>query len=323
MFLPNVSPKFTLFQFAQLFLVLSLQFLTKSLTLASLSGILLPSSLPPLSYCFFPPLSFYCLLPYLLWSLSLLEILILLNIYSISQTRNHSDLDRTTKVRVYCRNWAGCKINQLFLFLPVPFVFSFHYFYCILHFLFLLISHHYDKSNFPICKGNQGSISELLCWTKDKRKHKVCAIIPSKILETIRFVWFDLWYKTMYHSSDSLHVHRQSVYLLCSVLYLSSINLPLFEIRVWWRYLQSIQTKLAENLNDISIVKLALIPPSLPCLSSCSGESGSGKTEACKQIVKHLTCRASCSRNTFDTKIKHVSSILTTEWNEVTPWPLG
>uniref|UniRef100_A0A452GMZ2 Myosin motor domain-containing protein n=1 Tax=Gopherus agassizii TaxID=38772 RepID=A0A452GMZ2_9SAUR len=41
-----------------------------------------------------------------------------------------------------------------------------------------------------------------------------------------------------------------------------------------------------------------------------SGESGSGKTEACKQIVKHLTCRSSSSRSTFDSKIKHVSSIL-------------
>uniref|UniRef100_A0A8C4WAC3 Myosin XVI n=1 Tax=Gopherus evgoodei TaxID=1825980 RepID=A0A8C4WAC3_9SAUR len=41
-----------------------------------------------------------------------------------------------------------------------------------------------------------------------------------------------------------------------------------------------------------------------------SGESGSGKTEACKQIVKHLTCRSSSSRSTFDSKIKHVNCIL-------------
>ncbi|KYO41301.1 unconventional myosin-XVI isoform D [Alligator mississippiensis] len=40
------------------------------------------------------------------------------------------------------------------------------------------------------------------------------------------------------------------------------------------------------------------------------GESGSGKTEACKQIVKHLTCRSSSSRCTFDSKIKHVTCIL-------------
>uniref|UniRef100_A0A8C3XQK5 Myosin XVI n=1 Tax=Chelydra serpentina TaxID=8475 RepID=A0A8C3XQK5_CHESE len=41
-----------------------------------------------------------------------------------------------------------------------------------------------------------------------------------------------------------------------------------------------------------------------------SGESGSGKTEACKQIVKHLTCRSSSSRCTFDSKLKHVNCIL-------------
>uniref|UniRef100_A0A8C3IGH4 Myosin XVI n=1 Tax=Chrysemys picta bellii TaxID=8478 RepID=A0A8C3IGH4_CHRPI len=41
-----------------------------------------------------------------------------------------------------------------------------------------------------------------------------------------------------------------------------------------------------------------------------SGESGSGKTEACKQIVKHLTCRSNSSRSTFDSKIKHVNCIL-------------
>ncbi|XP_074839297.1 unconventional myosin-XVI [Carettochelys insculpta] len=41
-----------------------------------------------------------------------------------------------------------------------------------------------------------------------------------------------------------------------------------------------------------------------------SGESGSGKTEACKQIVKHLTCRSSSSKRTFDSKIKHVNCIL-------------
>ncbi|XP_019380888.1 PREDICTED: unconventional myosin-XVI [Gavialis gangeticus] len=41
-----------------------------------------------------------------------------------------------------------------------------------------------------------------------------------------------------------------------------------------------------------------------------SGESGSGKTEACKQIVKHLMFRSSSSRCTFDSKIKHVNCIL-------------
>ncbi|XP_039570301.1 unconventional myosin-XVI isoform X2 [Passer montanus] len=50
-----------------------------------------------------------------------------------------------------------------------------------------------------------------------------------------------------------------------------------------------------------------------------SGESGSGKTEACKQIVKHLTSRASCSRNTFDTKIKHVNCILEAFGHAKTP----
>lgn len=116
--------------------------------------ILLPSSIPPLFYCFFPPLSSYFLLLYLLWSLSLSEILILLGIYSTSQRGNHSDPEKITKVRVYCRNWAGYKINKLFLFLPVPFLFSFPSSYCILHFPFLLIPHHYYSSNFPICKEN-------------------------------------------------------------------------------------------------------------------------------------------------------------------------
>uniref|UniRef100_A0A672TVC4 Myosin XVI n=1 Tax=Strigops habroptila TaxID=2489341 RepID=A0A672TVC4_STRHB len=50
-----------------------------------------------------------------------------------------------------------------------------------------------------------------------------------------------------------------------------------------------------------------------------SGESGSGKTEACKQIVKHLTCRASSSRNTFDTQIKHVNCILEAFGHAKTP----
>lgn len=87
-------------------------------------------------------------------------------------------------------------------------------------------------------------------------------------------------------------------------------------MKVWLRYLKPIQTELGENINNISNVKITIIPPSLSCLSSCSGESGSGKTEACKQIVKHLTCRASSSRNAFDTKIKHVSSIPITEYNK-------
>lgn len=39
-----------------------------------------------------------------------------------------------------------------------------------------------------------------------------------------------------------------------------------------------------------------------------SGESGSGKTEACKHIVKHLACRS--SSNSFESKIKHINCIL-------------
>ncbi|XP_416950.4 unconventional myosin-XVI isoform X1 [Gallus gallus] len=50
-----------------------------------------------------------------------------------------------------------------------------------------------------------------------------------------------------------------------------------------------------------------------------SGESGSGKTEACKQIVKHLTCRSSSSRSTFDTKIKHVNCVLEAFGHAKTP----
>ncbi|KAG9492232.1 hypothetical protein GDO78_000641 [Eleutherodactylus coqui] len=38
-----------------------------------------------------------------------------------------------------------------------------------------------------------------------------------------------------------------------------------------------------------------------------SGESGSGKTEACKHIVKHLALRCSSRKNSLHSKIKHVS----------------
>uniref|UniRef100_G1NPS6 Myosin XVI n=1 Tax=Meleagris gallopavo TaxID=9103 RepID=G1NPS6_MELGA len=50
-----------------------------------------------------------------------------------------------------------------------------------------------------------------------------------------------------------------------------------------------------------------------------SGESGSGKTEACKQIVKHLTCRSSSGRSTFDAKIKHVNCVLEAFGHAKTP----
>nr|XP_005904392.1 PREDICTED: unconventional myosin-XVI [Bos mutus] len=41
-----------------------------------------------------------------------------------------------------------------------------------------------------------------------------------------------------------------------------------------------------------------------------SGERGSGKSEASKQIMRHLTCRSGSSRPIFDSKFKHVMSIL-------------
>ncbi|XP_044525273.1 unconventional myosin-XVI [Gracilinanus agilis] len=41
-----------------------------------------------------------------------------------------------------------------------------------------------------------------------------------------------------------------------------------------------------------------------------SGESGSGKSEASKQIVRHLTCRSTSSKCLFDCKIKNVNCIL-------------
>uniref|UniRef100_A0A8C6RHG4 Myosin XVI n=1 Tax=Nannospalax galili TaxID=1026970 RepID=A0A8C6RHG4_NANGA len=41
-----------------------------------------------------------------------------------------------------------------------------------------------------------------------------------------------------------------------------------------------------------------------------SGERGSGKTEASKQIVRHLTCRTSSSRAMFDSRFKHAMCIL-------------
>ena len=42
-------------------------------------------------------------------------------------------------------------------------------------------------------------------------------------------------------------------------------------------------------------------------LSYFSGERGSGKSEASKQIMRHLTCRSGSSRPIFDSKFKHVS----------------
>ncbi|XP_062051238.1 unconventional myosin-XVI [Lepus europaeus] len=41
-----------------------------------------------------------------------------------------------------------------------------------------------------------------------------------------------------------------------------------------------------------------------------SGERGSGKSEASKQIVRHLTCRSSASRALFESRFKHVLCIL-------------
>ncbi|XP_073068466.1 unconventional myosin-XVI isoform X2 [Manis javanica] len=41
-----------------------------------------------------------------------------------------------------------------------------------------------------------------------------------------------------------------------------------------------------------------------------SGERGSGKSEASKQIMQHLTCRSGSSRPVFDSKFKHVMCIL-------------
>uniref|UniRef100_A0A8C9CB59 Unconventional myosin-XVI n=1 Tax=Phocoena sinus TaxID=42100 RepID=A0A8C9CB59_PHOSS len=41
-----------------------------------------------------------------------------------------------------------------------------------------------------------------------------------------------------------------------------------------------------------------------------SGERGSGKSEASKQIMRHLACRSGSSRPIFDSKFKHVMSIL-------------
>ncbi|XP_008591011.1 PREDICTED: unconventional myosin-XVI-like, partial [Galeopterus variegatus] len=40
------------------------------------------------------------------------------------------------------------------------------------------------------------------------------------------------------------------------------------------------------------------------------GERGSGKSEASKQIVRHLTCRSGSSRALFDSRFKHVMCIL-------------
>lgn len=42
-------------------------------------------------------------------------------------------------------------------------------------------------------------------------------------------------------------------------------------------------------------------------LSFCSGESGSGKTEACKHIVRHLAVRSSPKGFSLEPRMKHVS----------------
>lgn len=44
-----------------------------------------------------------------------------------------------------------------------------------------------------------------------------------------------------------------------------------------------------------------------------SGERGSGKSEASKQIMRHLTCRSGTSKPVFDSKFKHVSFLLILE----------
>lgn len=50
-----------------------------------------------------------------------------------------------------------------------------------------------------------------------------------------------------------------------------------------------------------------------------SGERGSGKSEASKQIMRHLTCRSSTSRSIFDSKFKHVSALFGLE-NMLSQW---
>ncbi|XP_053311241.1 unconventional myosin-XVI [Spea bombifrons] len=48
----------------------------------------------------------------------------------------------------------------------------------------------------------------------------------------------------------------------------------------------------------------------LPQCFILSGESGSGKTEACKHIIKHLALRCASSKISLYSKIKHVTNIL-------------
>ncbi|XP_053732780.1 unconventional myosin-XVI isoform X1 [Synchiropus splendidus] len=51
-----------------------------------------------------------------------------------------------------------------------------------------------------------------------------------------------------------------------------------------------------------------------------SGESGSGKTEACKHIVRHLTARSTCKEFALESMMKHVNCILEAFGHARTPW---
>lgn len=51
------------------------------------------------------------------------------------------------------------------------------------------------------------------------------------------------------------------------------------------------------------------------CVSFSSGESGSGKTEACKHILRHLTARSSPKGFALEPRMKHVSLDISPQHN--------
>ncbi|XP_077014773.1 unconventional myosin-XVI isoform X2 [Tamandua tetradactyla] len=91
-------------------------------------------------------------------------------------------------------------------------------------------------------------------------------------------------------------------------------DLPIYSTMVSQLYLSS-SGKLCSSLppHIFSCAERAfhqLFQEQRPQCFILSGERGSGKSEASKHIMRHLTCRSGLSRGLFDSKLKHVLCIL-------------